>query len=305
MVSGSSDSPAASSAATSASEPTATSTTSEPTGESPSDTLVRVWRRATPRLLGVTTALTLLFFYVPVALVAYFSFAPTAQPTLPIEGVSFRWYRAVFADSRFVRGLATSVGVGVIAAVGGTALGTMAAHVIVRGRLSRRVRGAVALVVALPLFVPTIVVALGVGVFAGRIGLGFGLVPVVLGHLFWVLPFSTFLLAARFADLDARLTEAARTLGADDRTAFRTVTVPLLAPGLVASLLFCFALSFNEFLITYFLAGSGVTTMPLELFDNIRTARVSVLNAASTLVLVVSAVVAFVASVLEPPTRAE
>jgi spermidine/putrescine transport system permease protein len=253
----------------------------------------------------VTTAATLLFFYVPVALVAYFSVAPTAQPTLPIEGVSFRWYRAVFADSRFVRGLATSVGVGVVAAVGGTALGTMAAHVIVRGRLPRRVRGAVALVVALPLFVPTIVVALGVGVFAGRVGLGFGLVPVLLGHLFWVLPFSTFLLAARFADLDTRLTEAARTLGADDWTAFRTVTVPLLAPGLVASLLFCFALSFNEFLITYFLAGSGVTTMPLELFDNLRTARVSVLNAASTLVLVVSAVVAFVASFLEPPTRAE
>jgi spermidine/putrescine transport system permease protein len=264
-----------------------------------------VWRRTTPRLLGATAAVTLVFFYVPVALVAYFSLAPTTQPTLPLEGVSLRWYRAVFADSRFVRGLATSVGIGVVAAIGGTALGTMAAHVIVRGRLPRWARGAVALVVALPLFVPTIVVALGVGVFAGRVGLGFGFVPVLLGHLFWVLPFSTFLLASRFADLDAGLTEAARTLGADDWTAFRTVTLPLLAPALTASVLFCFALSFNEFLITYFLAGSGVTTMPLELFDNIRTARVSILNAASTLVLVVSAVVAFVASFLEPPTRAE
>jgi spermidine/putrescine transport system permease protein len=211
----------------------------------------------------------------------------------------------VVADGRFVRGLLTSAGVGVVAALGGTVLGAMAAHVIVRGRLPARVRGAVALVVALPLFVPTIVVALGVGVFAGRVGLGFGLGPILLGHLFWVLPFSTFLLASRFATLDARLGEAARTLGASDWTAFRTVTLPLLAPGLVASVLFCFALSFNEFLITYFLAGSGVTTMPLELFDNLRTARVSVLNAASTLVLVVSALVAFVGSVLEPPTRAE
>jgi spermidine/putrescine transport system permease protein len=211
----------------------------------------------------------------------------------------------VLADGRFVRGLLTSAGVGTVAAVGGTALGAMAAHVIVRGRLSRRVRGAVALVVALPLFVPTIVVALGVGVFAGRVGLGFGLGPVLLGHLFWVLPFSTFLLASRFAAFDGRLAEAARTLGASEWAAVRTVTLPLLAPGLVASVLFCFALSFNEFLITYFLAGSGVTTMPLELFDNVRTARVSILNAASTLVLVVSAAVAFVASFLEPPTRAE
>jgi spermidine/putrescine transport system permease protein len=264
-----------------------------------------VWRRTAPRLLGTTALATLVFFYVPVALIAYFSFAPTTQPTLPIEGVSLRWYRAVFADSRFVRGLATSVGIGLVAALGGTALGAMVAHVIVRGRLSRRVRGAIALVVALPLFVPTIVVALGVGVFAGRVGLGFGLVPILLGHLFWVLPFSTFLLASRFATLDERLPEAARTLGADGWTGLRTVTLPLLAPGLVASLLFCFALSFNEFLITYFLAGSGVTTMPLELFDNIRTARVSILNAASTLVLAVSALVAFVASFVEPPTRAE
>lgn len=266
--------------------------------------LAAIRRRIAPRFFRVTVALTLVFFYVPVALVAYFSFAPTAQPTLPIEGVSLRWYRAVLADSRFVRGLLTSVGVGVVAAVGGTALGAMAAHAVVRGRLSRRVRGAIALVIALPLFVPTIVVALGVGVFAGRIGLGFGLAPVVLGHLFWVLPFSTFLLASRFAAFDARLSEAARTLGADGWTSFRTVTLPLLAPGLVASLLFCFALSFNEFLITYFLAGSGVTTMPLELFDNVRTARVSILNAASTLVLAASALVAFVASLLEPPTRA-
>jgi spermidine/putrescine transport system permease protein len=277
-------------------EPTATTRTVTPTV---------AWRRVAPRLLGLTTALTLLFFYVPVALIAYFSLAPTAQPTVPIEGVSFRWYRAVFADSRFVRGLVTSAGIGVVAAVGGTALGTIAAHVVVRGRLPRRVRSAVALVVALPLFVPTIVVALGIGVFTGRVGLGFGFGPVLLGHLFWVLPFSTFLLAARFAGLDAGLGEAARTLGADDWTAFRTVTLPLLAPGLVASLLFCFALSFNEFLITYFLAGSGVTTMPLELFDNLRTARVSILNAASTLVLVVSALVAVVAAALEPPTRAE
>jgi spermidine/putrescine transport system permease protein len=67
--------------------------------------------------------------------------------------------------------------------------------------------------------------------------------------------------------------------------------------------LFCFARSFNEFLITYFLAGSGVTATPLELFDTIRTAGVSSLNAASTLVLIASALIAFVASVVEPPTR--
>lgn len=255
-----------------------------------------------PNFFRVVVVLTLLFFYAPVLLIAYFSVGTTAQPTFPIDGVTLRWYEAVLSDRRFVRGLVTSTGIAVVVAVVGTALGAMAARSIVRSSLSRRVRGLLAAVIALPLFVPTVVLALGIGVFAGRIGLGFGLGPILLGHLLWVLPFSTFLLTARYAELDPRLTGAARDLGATDWVAFRTVTLPLLAPALVASTLFCFALSFNEFLITYFLAGSGVTTMPLEIFDNVRTARVSVLNAASTLVLLVSAVVAVVATRFETPT---
>jgi spermidine/putrescine transport system permease protein len=252
--------------------------------------------------LRITVAATVLFLYLPVVVVTYLSLSPQSQPSVPLESVSLRWYVAVATDTRFVRGLVTSTAIGTVTALVGTALGLLAARTIVRSRLPGSVRTLIALIVAIPLFVPTVVVALGIGIAAGRAGIGFGLIPVLAGHLYWVLPFSTFLIASRYATLDDRLAEAARDLGANGWTTFRTVTLPLLWPALVASVLFCFALSFNEFLITFFLAGSSVTTMPLEVFGKVRIGATSFLNAASVLVLAVSGVIAALASSLEQPS---
>jgi spermidine/putrescine transport system permease protein len=263
---------------------------------------VRHVQRGAGRFPGVVVALALLFLYVPVAVVAYLSLSPSPQPTIPLDGVSVRWYAAVLTDSRFVRALVTSAVVGVLAAGGGTVLGVAGAYTITRSALPGLVRGAVAAAIALPLFVPTVVVAFGIGLTSDLVGLGFGYGPVLLGHLFWVLPFTTSLLSARYVELDERLPDAAADLGADRRTVFRTITLPLLRPALAASVLFAFALSFNEFLITFFLAGSGVTTVPLEIFGKVRVGSTAFLNAASVIVLAVSAAVAGAASALRTPT---
>jgi len=262
----------------------------------------RAMTRGVARLPVVVVTLTLAFLYGPVVVVGYLSLSPAGQPTIPIEALSLRWYRAVLQDTRFVRALLNSFGIGVVAAVGGTALGLAAAYTITRSRLPRSARRGIATVIALPLFVPTVVVAFGIGRASAVVGLGFGYVPTLLGHLFWVLPFTTFLLAARYTELDDRLADAATDLGADRRTVFHTVTLPLLWPSLVASLLFAFALSFNEFLITFFLAGSSVTTVPLEIFGRVRIGATAFLNAASVLVLAISAAAAGVASALRRPT---
>jgi len=266
----------------------------------------RLRGRATAAVRGgffrITVVVTALFLYLPVVVVGYLSLSPAPQPSIPLDGATLRWYAAVLSDARFVRGLVTSCVIGVVAAVVGTGLGLLAARTIVRARLPGWLRASVAVVIAIPLFVPTVVVALGIGITAGRVGLGFGFLPVVAGHLYWVLPFSTFLIASRYATIDGRMTEVARDLGADGVTTFRTVTLPQLWPALVASVLFAFALSFNEFLLTFFLAGSGVTTMPLEIYGKVRIGATSFLNAASVLVLGFSGVVAAVAASLEPPT---
>lgn len=265
-------------------------------------TVSRLVERGTGRFPGAVVAATLLFLYLPVVTVVYLSLSPAAQPTIPIDSVSLDWYRAVLTDSRFVRAMTTSILIGVIAAIGGTALGVAGAYTIVQSHLSQRRRQLIAVVIALPLFVPTVVVAFGIGVTAGELGIGFGYLPVIIGHLFWVLPFTTFLLAARYAELNEQLPAAARDLGADRRTVFLTVTLPLLRPALTASLLFAFALSFNEFLITFFLAGSTVTTVPLEIFGKVRIGATSFLNAASVITLLITGVAAGVAAGFRKPT---
>lgn len=261
----------------------------------------RLLVRGAGRFPGAVVVATFCFLYGPVIAVAYLSFSPSAQPTIPLEGVSLRWYSEVFADRRFVRSILTSLGLGAFAAVFGTGFGLAGAYTVTRSGLSSPVRTVVAAVIALPLFVPTVVIAFGVGISADRLGVGFGIVPVALGHLFWVLPFSTFLIAARYAELDPKLPEAARDLGAGRTAVFRTVTLPLLLPALAASALFCFALSFNEFLITFFLAGSGTTTVPLEIFGKVRVGATSFLNAASVVALCIGAVAAGTASALRNP----
>lgn len=260
-------------------------------------------RRAVPErplLLGAV-GLTMAFFYLPILTIVYLSVASSAQPSIPIEGVTLEWYEEVLTDRRFVRGLANSVGIATVSAILGTTLGLLAARTIVRSSLPRLYRASLALVIALPLFIPTVVLSLGIGLTAGYAGLGFGYGPIILGHLLWVLPFSTFLLTARFARLDDRLEDAGRDLGAEGFELFRSVTYPLLRPAFIASLLFCFALSLNEFLITFFLAGSSVTTMPLEIFGKVRVGATSFLNAASVLVLLFSGVIAIGASTYEWP----
>lgn len=253
------------------------------------------------RMPGVVVALTFLFLYGPVVVIGYLSLSPGGQPTIPIETLSLRWYAEVLQDTRFIRALLNSFGIGVVAAIGGTALGLAAAYTITQSRLSAAARRGVALAIALPLFVPTVVIAFGIGRASAVVGLGYGYIPILLGHLFWVLPFTTFLLAARYTELNEQLPNAATDLGATRRTTFLTVTLPLLWPALVASLLFAFALSFNEFLITFFLAGSGVTTVPLEIFGKVRIGATAFLNAASVIVLVISAAAAGVASALRRP----
>jgi hypothetical protein len=172
--------------------------------------LAQLSERGAGRFPGVVVALTLAFLYGPVLVVGYLSLSPTAQPTIPLDALSVRWYGEIAQSTRFVRALVNSLVIGVAAAVGGTGLGLAGAYTITRSRLSATVRRGLALVIALPLFVPTVVVAFGIGRASAIAGLGFGYLPVILGHLFWVLPFTTFLLAARYAELDAEVGRGGR-----------------------------------------------------------------------------------------------
>jgi spermidine/putrescine transport system permease protein len=133
-------------------------------------------------------------------------------------------------------------------------------------------------------------------IFFFWVGLGRGLHAMALGHVALALPYVVIVVSARLSGFDRELEEAARSLGASQWQVFRRVTLPYLAPGVVAAALFAFAVSFDQFVISYFLATPGVSTLPVEIYTAIRKGFTPEINAISTIVIAVSTVMLLVVS---------
>jgi spermidine/putrescine transport system permease protein len=119
-------------------------------------------------------------------------------------------------------------------------------------------------------------------------GIGRGLHAMLLGHVALSLPYVIVVVGARLRSFGTTLEEAAATLGANPWQTFRRVTLPLLAPGMVAAAVFAFAVSFDQFVISYFLAAPGVTTLPVEIYSAIRKGFTPEINAISSIIILVS-----------------
>ena len=129
-------------------------------------------------------------------------------------------------------------------------------------------------------------------VFFSASGIGRGLHAILLGHVALAIPYVAIAVGARLGSLDPELEDAARSLGASPSQAFRRVTLPWIAPGVVAGALFAFAVSFDQFVVSYFLAAPGQTTLPVEIYAAIRKGFTPEINAVSTLVIAVSMLLA-------------
>jgi ABC-type spermidine/putrescine transport system permease subunit II len=231
------------------------------------------------------TILALLFLFVPLAIVVLFSFHSTGGLSFPFEGFSLRWYRDVLGSFEFREAAKNSLYVA-LACAGVTAiLGTLAAYGL--GRTSARYRWLFALLFFLPLTLPGLFIGVALLSFLVEIGFKNSLTTVVIGHVVYVFPY--FLLMARAAldRLDPALEEAAADLGANSWKAFWKVTWPQVWPVLVAATSLAFALSFDEFIITFFVIGSD-STLPLFIWSSLRRTVDPSINAISTMLLAVT-----------------
>ena len=231
---------------------------------------------------GIVTAATLLFLFVPLAVVVLFSFHSSGGLTLPFEGFSLRWYEQVFADDTFSEALVNSVLLGVATAVLTVGLGTAAAHALTRSRglLGAGLQG---LFIA-PILLPGLFIGAALLSFLGRIELERSLVTVLIGHVVFAFPFVFVLVRTALGRLDPSLDEVARDLGASAWKVFRLVTLPQVAPVLAGAGALAFMLSFDEFLITFFVIGDE-QTLPVYIFARLRRTVDPGINVASTLLL--------------------
>ena len=237
-----------------------------------------------PLVTGVTVAFVLL--HLPVLVLVAFSFN-ASRYSLAWSGFTLDWYRVLLERPAILQGLRASLVVGVAATAVSTVLGTLLAlglHRLGAGRLRRNLEAAL----YFPVVTPEIVAGISILALFALLRIPLGLTTVIIAHITFCLPFVTIVVLARAAGMDRCLEEAAMMLGAPPAATFWRVTVPQLLPGIVAGALLAFTLSFDDFLITFFTAGPGSTTLPLVVYGMVRKAVEPTINAVSAIVLVVT-----------------
>ena len=233
-------------------------------------------------------ALMLLFLYVPIVVMAVMSFNASPLYRLPVEW-SLTWYRQLAGNSNLIDAGINSLGIALLTTIIATVLGTAAALALFRYEFpgKRLLR----LLLLPPIAIPWLIIGTAMLIFFFWAGIGRGLHAMVLGHVALALPYVIIVVSARLRGFDPHSEEAARALGAGPWQVLRYVTLPYLLPGVIAAALFAFAVSFDQFVISYFLAVPGVSTLPVEIYTAVRKGFTPEINAISTLIIVFSMII--------------
>ena len=235
------------------------------------------------------TILCLIVLYAPLVVVTVYSFNDSASIT-QWGGLSLRWYVDVFTGleaDRFRGAAWNSITIALLAATTATAIAVAAAVAMVRGGRFAGKSATFALI-NLPLMVPEIVTAVATLIFFSAIGLTTGYLTILLAHTVFCIPFAYLPIAARLQGIEATYEVAARDLYATKGQAFRLILLPLMAPGILSGYLLAFIISLDDFIITNFVKGAGMETLPTAIFGSVKQGIKPNIMAISTLMLVVS-----------------
>lgn len=251
-------------------------------------------QRRAPFLRAYST-LFLLYLYAPIVLLVLFAVNDSPNVGFPFVGFSTRWFSAVFSDTVLQEALWTSLQVAVVSVAISVVLGTVAAVQLARRRGSLRTitLGAI----AMPMFLPPVVLGLAIIIGLNALGLQRGLWTIIVGHTVLTLPIVTLLVMVRLEGLDRNQELAALDLGARPWQAFLRVSIPQALPGIVAAAMIAFATSMDEFIMTFLITGSQ-TTLPLYIYGSLRFGTSPELNALSSLMLAGSFVLIFAGSLI-------
>jgi putative spermidine/putrescine transport system permease protein len=240
--------------------------------------------------------IVLAFLLLPILAVIPASFNEASFIKLPPDSFSIRWYQAFFADVGWVHSVVNSMKVALFATVFSLVIGTMTALAL--DRLAPRWRTLMTGLVISPLIVPVIMTSIALYYVSRRVGL-YGTVPgLALGHSLLCLPFVVINIGVSLNRLDANLLRAAAGLGAGPWHAFRTVIFPAILPGLAGGAAFAFVTSFDEVIISIFIAGYGAKTLPVKLWEEIRVEFTPVVAAGATVILLLTVVVFVITQLL-------
>lgn len=229
----------------------------------------------------IILTLTLLFFYLPIVYIIFFSFNESRSLTT-FTGFSLRWYEKMFSDSTMMEAILYTIIIAVIATVVSTVVGTLTA--IGLSRSKKVVQQLVERINDLPVMNPEIVTAIGLLMFFSALTIRKGFITLLLAHIMFCIPYVMLSVTPKLRSMDPNLTDAAMDLGATPFQALTKVIVPQIRPGIISGALIAFTMSFDDFIISYFVTGNGVQNISILVYTMSKRVNPSI-NALSTLII--------------------
>ncbi|CAM5776688.1 ABC transporter permease [Labrys miyagiensis] len=241
--------------------------------------------RPLPRVvLGLVCLMVAIWLVAPTLVVIPMSFNANKSLAFPPRGFSWQWYENFATNAEWSTSFLNSLQVACIVAVLATVLGTLAAFGL--DRMSARPAGLLRMILLTPMVVPGVVLAIGIYAVYLDAHLVGTLPGFVLAHTVLALPFVLIAVSASLEVFDKRLETAAASLGAGALTTFRTITLPLIAPGILSGLLFAFATSFDEIIVSLFITSPFLKTLPVQIYTSITRDADPTVAAVGTILLI-------------------
>lgn len=240
------------------------------------------------------------FLYIPIIVLIIFSFNASRQNAV-WTGFTFNWYIKLISDNDILHALSNTLYIACISTIIATMIGTLAAV----GMYKYKFRGKAVLdnLLYIPVVIPEIVLGISLLIFFNRIHFPLGLWTLIIAHATFSIPFVVITVKSRLAGFDQSIEEAAMDLGASHFKTFIYITLPNILPGVISGALLSFTLSLDDVITSFFVAGPGSTTLPLQIFSMVRLGVSPEINALSTIMLLASVLIAFASEKLKAKTK--
>jgi spermidine/putrescine transport system permease protein len=249
------------------------------------------------RFLTLHGILSYMFLYAPIVILFIFSFNASRFASTIWKGFTLHWYTQLFHNESIGTALRNSLYIGLVSTFISTVFGTMVALAMERYKFWGKL--AFDALLYLPIIIPDIAMAVMLLLFFVMAHMPLGRYTIIISHIAFNISFVAVVVRARLAQFDITLEEAAQDLYADNWQTFRRVTLPLLMPGILGGALLAFTLSLDDFVITFFTAGPGATTLPLRIYSMVKLGVTPEINALSSIMLSASFVLVFLSFFLQ------
>lgn len=246
-------------------------------------TNVSLRKKRKSHLPGIYLGVLLVLMYLPILMVILYSFN-ASKTSVVWGGFTLSWYEEMWHDRGLLQALKNSVVLGLLASVIAGVVGTLGA--VGMSRVHFRSKGMLDYLVLVPIMIPEIILGMVFMVFFSLCSLSFGMTTLVLGHSAFCVPYVYMMVKARLIGMDKSYAEAARDLGARERQVFFDITLPLIAPAIASGMLLSFAMSLDDVVISIFVAGARISTLPVKIYTQLKTGVTPEINALCTLMLI-------------------